>query len=230
MKTLNISIPENQLVEVAAALLARQALTQEDDLEFIIKTCVDAIPDPFKVVYIKTTHKTTGNPLQVKCTVTKMVVREKGDEFELVSFEESPACIAEWDDTEIDCASIRESEVEAAWENFLDSVPEYEDYEDMIKKFIIMNYSLFAGRKLILAITENEVGCRDLTSYSLLDTKPTTRTIRDVSFNEAVTPSLCQLNRKLRRRVNRPIEEGEKTQLKLLHSETSRLIKSLLKK
>lgn len=170
-KSVFLSLTVYQLVAFTAALLRQSAITNDAELDKAVSRHLRLLPPLFKTKYVRNCDK-EGSPLQVKCPVTKLVMRNKGDENESVSFLNSPACLAEWDDTDLDCATMRNDALEQAWEEYMDNHTHRDDYIEMVSCFIVMNYKLFAGRKLLLLVTEEEVCCHCTTTYSLLDASP----------------------------------------------------------
>ena len=123
-----------------------------------------------------------------KCPVTGIKLPGKGfdDDDDYMTLLNSKACLGEWDDTEIDCTSMKTKALERAWEVFMkfmkDTDLEYDDYPDMIGQFINRNSRLFKGKKLMLVRFSNMGGgcvSHEVNSYALLDenrkpvTKPT---------------------------------------------------------
>lgn len=218
---------------VTAALINQQAITRDLKLTPIIDKFMGAMPPLFKSKMVAG-FDFDERALKITCPVTKKVLREKGDSSKCVSFQESPAWLAEWDEVDLDCTTMCNTALESAWGRFLTNTPHYDDYEDMISKFIIVNYEMFAGRKLILVCSDSEGacgGCNSYDSYSLLDASPRGVFPIGSDFDPAadLTRATCAFQRHLRHfdSSGEVLEQPHKDQLKLQKSEIDRFIRRI---
>ena len=105
---------------------------------------------------------------EVRCPVTGVVVRKALSDVAVPDFQLSPAFVAEWDDVELDTVLFRDPEQAKAWDEFTsDEDFEYENYPDLIEKFLLENPTLFPDD--LTLVEHGGVIASHIYSYTLLD-------------------------------------------------------------
>jgi hypothetical protein len=131
--------------------------------KYAIDDLLDAIPALIERVDISVDD--AGG--DIKCPVTGKVMHEAGIDDRL-SFVTSDAYIGEIDNVELDCVSFKNVELDAAWAHFIEALPPYDDYPDLIRLFVVYNYHLFQYDDLLMVVTEHQAAGHMVT-YTLLN-------------------------------------------------------------